>query len=100
MNYPAAALVACMIVVAAPQAADARRNCDPMAIQACKDDAARLCRDLPRSEVAKCLDDLTEDCTPPSVLCEPQKFGFDRGPRPRPRIRPDPMDVPPALGAR
>jgi hypothetical protein len=96
MNYPVVTLVACIMMAAASKDAAAGLNCHPSEVEACKKDAAKLCRGLPRKQIAKCLDDLTDDCATPTVLCKPLDPGDAFKPR-RPRTirREDPMVIVP-----
>jgi hypothetical protein len=82
MNYPVAILIACATLFATKEFAAARSlNCTREAVDACKVEAAQLCRDLPKGFVDKCLDDLHEECATPDVLCgrrSPNAFAFPR----------------------
>ena len=96
MKYPAAILVACAMMCAASREAAARLNCTAEAVKACKAEAAKLCRDLPRAEVAKCLDDLADDCMTPEVLCKtPDLWDEFKLRIPRTVTREDPMVIAP-----
>jgi hypothetical protein len=70
MKYPIAILIACAALFSTKELAAARSlNCAREAVEACKVEAAQLCRDLPQGFVDKCLDDLYEECATPDLLC-------------------------------
>jgi hypothetical protein len=96
MNTRAMTLVGCAMIWLAPDDAAARLHCTPAAVKACEAQAVKLCRDLPRERRAKCLDDLTDDCTTPESLCKSSDLSDIFKPRrPRTITTEDPMVITP-----